>query len=78
MDHDLLEGEDYIGFSETVTMNPGLPLNEGFTAMIVDDDKLEQVNESFQIRMILAEPTSFGMIDLAVDEVNVIIHDDDG
>ena len=66
MHHDLLEGEDYIGF------------NEIFTALIVDDNRLEQLRERFEIWMELAELTSFGMIDLATDEVTVVIQDDDG
>ena len=76
--HYLVEVEDYIGFNETVTLAPGMPLVKEFTAMIVDDNQFELINEPFEIRMELAQLPSFGLIELRLDQREVNIRDNDG
>ena len=73
-----IEVEDYEGFTRSVTLTPGIPLNEEFDVVIVDDARLERLHERFDIQMELVEPVPLGMIDITVDEVSVLIQDDDG
>ena len=75
--HDLVEGNDYAVINETVTLTPGQPLNREFTAMVINDDRLESRIESFEIRMELADPPSFAMVELDVESIDVGILDDD-
>ena len=73
-----VEGEDYAPFNQTVTLQPGEPLERQFTAMIVNDNRFEQLNEPFGIHMDVVPGPLSDMVNLIEDEANVIIEDDDG
>ena len=78
LDQYLIEGEDYEELNTTVTLVPGQPLVTNITAGIVDDQRLEQLNESCLIQLEIVERPSSGTINLASSQANVIIQDDDG
>ena len=78
MDHNLVEGEDFEAINSTLTLMAGQPLINNITAGIVDDKRLEQFNESFPIRLEIADRPSFGTINIPRIQTIVIIQDDDG
>ena len=57
---------------------PGQLLITNISAGIVDDKRLEQLNETYQIQLEIVERPSFGTINLAASQADVIIQDDDG
>ena len=78
LNYDLTEVEDYVAFNYTVILMPGQPLTTDLTAMLVNDNRLEQPFEIYEIRMELAEPPLAGTVNLVGDQADVAIQDDDG
>ena len=78
LNHNLVEGEDYEEVNSTLTVMPGGPLITNVTGQIVDDERLEQYNETFSVWLEVVEQPSFGTVNLATTQANVIIQDDDG
>ena len=73
-----IEGEDYEEVNSTITVMPGEPLIANVTGQIVDDERLEQFKETFSVWLEIVDQPSFGTINLATTQANVIIQDDDG
>ena len=75
---DLVEGEDYIGLNQTVTLMPG-ETSVTINGLLVDDNLMEELDEVFEIGMVLPQQE---LLTFAVNLIDyhqeIRIRDDDG
>ena len=78
LDNILEEGQDYIGFSDTLTLMPGVNSSNSTTVTILDDQVLEMYKEVFEIQMKLAPQSPFKTVSLMSTPRNITILDNEG
>ena len=74
----LEEGDDYVGFSATLTLMPGENPSNSTTVTILDDPLFELYEEVFEIKMELAAQSPFTKVRLMSTPRNITILDNEG